>query len=226
MAISLLLWNVPVTHAYLKTVDVEFAKLLNLTLDNKIAARIVAFLNMKFESYANAAALLSITVFYILSSKEKVKSLSNVVLLWVYLNICFGLKKYIIIDLLDISRDSPSMSIDGFTRVSEMFPQDKIKDSSNRSFLGDHAFAMFFWIFFSIRFMPKKYFMIITPVAVFFSLPRMFSGAHWLSDTLFAIFLADFLTHLVTSTFLFELLRDKIKKLLLASLSFCNLAKK
>lgn len=226
MILSLLLWNIPATHTYLKQADVSFAKLLNSTLDNHALAEFWGFFNQSFESYLNALAMLVTTLVYIIYSKNKIRTLSNVLLLLVYLNICFGIKKYIIVDLFDVYRDSPSLSIDGFVRLSELFPNQRIKDSASRSFIGDHAFAMFFWIFFTSRFMSNQFHLVIKFLGVFFSLPRMFSGTHWLSDTLFAIFAADFLVHIVTSTPLYDFFVTRIEKSLLRVKGFSNLAKK
>jgi membrane-associated phospholipid phosphatase len=70
--------------------------------------------------------------------------------------------------------------------LSEVLPGlENVKDASRRSFPGDHAMTLFllcgfiFWLTKSIPFR-----IVTVVVTVFFTLPRLISGGHWLTDLL------------------------------------------
>lgn len=217
MIISLILWNISFTKEYILKSDYFLANLINPTLKHIYIAKFWAIFNKKFEIYLNAIIILGLNLYYIYISPKsnKITAISNVLLLWGYMEICVNVVNYIFFDLLEVRRNSPSIEITYYIKLSEVFNDIKIKDSSTKSFPSGHAFAMFYWLFFSAKFMPKKLIFLGFFVAVFFSLPRLFSGAHWLSDLVFAIFVADFCVNILISTPLYERAIFFIGKLLL-----------
>lgn len=66
-------------------------------------------------------------------------------------------------------------------RVSELtgWPA---KDWSGSSFPGDHGMFLLIFCFYMLRYFGWRTFMAGLAVVVFFSLPRIMSGAHWFSD--------------------------------------------
>jgi membrane-associated phospholipid phosphatase len=66
--------------------------------------------------------------------------------------------------------------------LSEHFPVVKPKDKSSRSFPGDHAIILFSFAFSFLIIGKFRYGASLLAVAVLFALPRLFSGAHWLTD--------------------------------------------
>jgi membrane-associated phospholipid phosphatase len=85
-------------------------------------------------------------------------------------------------------RESPSLTLQGAVRLGRMFPgldhAVHIKDSSSRSFPGDHASVVFIWAAFLWRSAsgPKR--ALIAVLSAIFVLPRLVAGAHYLSDVL------------------------------------------
>ena len=66
-------------------------------------------------------------------------------------------------------------------RVSELtgWPA---KDWSGSSFPGDHGMCLIIFCFYMLRYFGWRTFMAGLAVVLFFSLPRVMSGAHWVSD--------------------------------------------
>ncbi|MFH1573306.1 MAG: phosphatase PAP2 family protein [Acidobacteriota bacterium] len=88
------------------------------------------------------------------------------------------------LDILEIDRKSPSRAVDSAIRLAKEFHWIGFKDSSTRSFPGDHSLflimlAVFFWYYGGLAFG-----LVYCGVTLLFSLPRMVVGAHWLTDNL------------------------------------------
>lgn len=82
---------------------------------------------------------------------------------------------------IPVSHPSPSLTFQQVVRAGELTGI-HTKDGSNDSFPGDHGmmliiFACFMWRYFGLNAFIKSLFIVIL-----FSLPRLMSGAHWLSD--------------------------------------------
>lgn len=85
-------------------------------------------------------------------------------------------------------RASPSLTVDGAVRLTVLFPdwvRDwRMKDSSGVSFPGDHASILLLWAIFLSPFARGWRRWLVWGLALLFMLPRLVSGAHWLSDVL------------------------------------------
>jgi membrane-associated phospholipid phosphatase len=85
-------------------------------------------------------------------------------------------------------RASPSLTVDGAVRLTVLFPDWArdwhMKDSSGRSFPGDHASVLLLWAIFLSPFARGWRRWLVWGLALLFMLPRLVSGAHWLSDVL------------------------------------------
>jgi len=93
-----------------------------------------------------------------------------------------------LVKALHWQRASPSLSVDGAVRLAERFPgwegKWHIKDASGRSFPGDHAAVLLSWALF-VSFAARGWRRWLAwGLAIAFMLPRLVSGAHWLSDNL------------------------------------------
>jgi membrane-associated phospholipid phosphatase len=56
------------------------------------------------------------------------------------------------------------------------------KDTASDSFPGDHGLVLLLFAGFVSFFMPRIYGIIASVMMVIFTLPRLMSGAHWLTD--------------------------------------------
>ncbi|MBE8190479.1 MAG: phosphatase PAP2 family protein [Candidatus Thioglobus sp.] len=59
-----------------------------------------------------------------------------------------------------------------------------MKDSSSESFPGDHATVLLTWLGYCLFFRRNRWSWAAAFLVIFFSLPRLIAGAHWLSDVL------------------------------------------
>lgn len=83
------------------------------------------------------------------------------------------------------SGDSPSVTLSPSYLLNDLFPEIPAKDSSGRSFPGDHATVLWCWLGVMAFNMKRKALVIIpATLAVAFMLPRLVGGAHYASDTL------------------------------------------
>jgi membrane-associated phospholipid phosphatase len=79
---------------------------------------------------------------------------------------------------------SPTMVIDDSIRLSKEIPWMKIKDGSSKSFPGDHGTtALLFAASFSYL-AGWRLGILASFYAAFLCMPRLITGAHWLSDVL------------------------------------------
>ena len=93
-----------------------------------------------------------------------------------------------LVRVLHWQRASPSLTMDGAVRLNDLFPDWSrnwhMKDDSRRSFPGDHASILLMWAIFLSPFARGWRRWLIWLLALLFMLPRLVSGAHWLSDIL------------------------------------------
>jgi len=85
---------------------------------------------------------------------------------------------------LEIDRFSPSKVLQPAYLLTELFPGIDAKDKSSHSFPADHTTVLLLWTGFLWVFAGWRYGIIMAIAAIVFSLPRLVSGAHWLTDSI------------------------------------------
>lgn len=83
---------------------------------------------------------------------------------------------------LPIERPSATLAFPDALRISQLVPDVSPKDTSGDSFPGDHGLILLLYAGFVSFFMPRGYGIIASTMVVLFTLPRLMSGAHWLTD--------------------------------------------
>ncbi len=86
--------------------------------------------------------------------------------------------------LIPIERNSATMLYPEALRLSELVPYITTKDISGDTFPGDHGLVLLLFAGFIFYNMPRAYGVIALLFAFIFTVPRLMSGAHWLSDEL------------------------------------------
>ena len=90
-------------------------------------------------------------------------------------------------------RISPSYFYpDNFVSIVELLGNENLKWNSSHSFPSGHSLALFYFFFFVQSCKDKLVTRLALFIAFFFSVPRLFGGAHWISDILYSILLAYF----------------------------------
>jgi len=140
-------------------------------IDNKALSRDTNFLNINFN---NSRAKASAIILYC----------------WISFQIVLLTDIIIFQKILHINRDSPSIVIENAVRLSKILNNPHIKDYSNNSFPAGHTLVLIYWALFINLYAPKLIKIMAVLLCVFLILPRMITGAHWLSDTVFSFLLA------------------------------------
>lgn len=87
-------------------------------------------------------------------------------------------------EFIHIPRKSPTMVDKEAFRLSSVIEWTKVKDHSRKSFPGDHATTAILFTSLVFHLMGRKMGFIALLYAIFFCLPRLIVGAHWLTDNL------------------------------------------
>ena len=85
---------------------------------------------------------------------------------------------------LELRRESPTLQIDGSQRLTQLVNWIRTKDASRGSYPGDHGLVLFTLTLYGWRFLQPWARWAGAGGAVLFTLPRLMSGAHWLTDIL------------------------------------------
>ena len=83
---------------------------------------------------------------------------------------------------LPIERASPTRLFDGVVLLSNLVPEISLKDSSGDSFPGDHGVSLFVFAVGALTYLTRSRAVMVVLAGIFFTLPRMMSGGHWLTD--------------------------------------------
>jgi membrane-associated phospholipid phosphatase len=78
--------------------------------------------------------------------------------------------------------NSPSLELMPFTSLEALYPQLFPKVSAGSSFPGDHASVLIIIACYCLLHVINRWSLFVFGLAIVFMLPRLFSGAHWLTD--------------------------------------------
>jgi Kdo2-lipid A phosphotransferase len=96
--------------------------------------------------------------------------------------------------LPSIDFHSPTLVLKPAVFLNELVPWIDAKWESKNSFPGDHAVAAFAYAGLVFLLLDKKTALLSVMFGILYSVPRLFSGAHWLSDELVGGGMAFFIT--------------------------------
>lgn len=188
--IFIMLWTLfaPYTKGFWNTIDIAFFKFMNGTLKERPYWQIFwALANHKIADWIEDLCVFFFFSMYILKAREGLRLRRVAELLFSVLYIAviiYFVNKTLFREYLEITRLSPTLTVENSVRLSHEIPWLSIKDDSAKSFPGDHGttallFAASFGYFagFRLGIFASLY-------AVFLCLPRLITGAHWLSDVI------------------------------------------
>lgn len=184
-------WLWPPARLLWDRFDVAAFHLLNAPLANNAAwARVWAVGNMRPVDLGVGLVMLLLLVkgnWIVAATQVRQALYAFLAVLGLLLLIRAGLLAELV-KIMHWQRPSPSLSVEGAVRLTALFPdwgRDwHLKDASARSFPGDHASILLLWAVF-LSFLARGWRRwLVWVLAVLFMLPRLVSGAHWLSDLL------------------------------------------
>ncbi|WP_169568297.1 phosphatase PAP2 family protein [Sneathiella limimaris] len=143
-----------------------------------------AYLNMHVANVVAGVFMVVLLLFYVFTHREDTGEKKLAAFTLVALFVCLG----IVVSktgFQEMERLSPSLVLTPFYNLNEMTVGLKTKVQSSHSFPGDHGVTTFIYSILVILLIKSR---TITTLAVIFAflnnLPRLFSGAHWLSDVI------------------------------------------
>lgn len=159
----------------------------------KFSQYVFGFLSHKNESWINIIVMFGVNIVSIFICNYNFLIRKKLIFRMIYCVLSFQvilLTNYIVFqNILYIRRNSPSVILDESIRLSVVLNNLDIKDYSNNSFPAGHALILIYWILF-VNLQDSKVIKIISWVlGGLFVLPRLVTGAHWLSDTIFSLLL-------------------------------------
>jgi membrane-associated phospholipid phosphatase len=195
----LLLWHItgallfaslfwPVTKIYWEMVDIAFFKMINSTLRDRPAWQLFwAIANHKLADWVEDLCVLCFFITYVRQAHKSLRKrkVSELLFCVLYIGaIIYFINQMLFRENLSIPRLSPTLVVDDSVRLSQEIPWMKIKDDSSKSFPGDHGTtALLFAASFSYL-AGWRLGILASLYAAFLCMPRLITGAHWLSDIL------------------------------------------
>jgi len=183
-----LFWFIPITHGLCYAVDMATFKVLNGSLEYaKIWAYFWGYLNHSNEAWFNLLVMLGLNGLgiYSLPANKRISALAGSLYFWLFFQLVIILTHWVFTDILHSARLSPSYVISPFINLGQVLHKQEIKVFGNRCFPAGHALVLIFWGKFSMRYSAPWVHKFIWATAILLLLPRLFSGAHWLSDIVF-----------------------------------------
>ncbi|MFN3700332.1 MAG: phosphatase PAP2 family protein [Alphaproteobacteria bacterium] len=166
-----------------EAIDIAVYLILNGSVEQKgLWSEAAAFSNSKLYDKLSTLFLIIVLASYCIFGRNGgwKKRLAAVIFIGLYMLITTLFRRQL--GLFEIGRESPSLTDLPFIDLREMHPNIAPKTTSGSSFPGDHGISCFilvaiFWYYAGWKW--GTFSALVTPL---FVIPRMISGAHWLSD--------------------------------------------
>ncbi len=185
-------WNIEgMTRSFWDKLDLQVFTFLNGTLSNSgnLWTTIWAIANNRLADLIPGIIMIAICYFYMSENKNKYfkQKLSLCIVLLAFTVVSTWICKRVCPDKnpspchsqnIDRGRDLDFEPV----RLSKLYPKIKPKDRALDSFPGDHSIILFSLVVAMFLYGRRRYFITSFAVCAIFALPRLFSGAHWLSD--------------------------------------------
>lgn len=184
--ISTFLW--PVTRIFWDGMDAAFFKMINGSLSlGKPWQLFWAFANHKLADWVEDVVILAFFALHIRRAAKGLRPRKGAELLFCALYIAliiYFVNRMLFRKYLEIPRESPTLVFDSSIRLSELIPWLRIKDDSPRCFPGDHATTAILFAASYFYYSGWKRGIFAAIYAAFLCMPRLITGAHWLSDVI------------------------------------------
>jgi len=185
------LWFSPLQIS-LHKLETQIFFFFNQTLTIPYWQEFWGLLNHRSEGSINLILAACLNIMIIMKTPRPLqrKLIGQTLYFWLLFQLGFMLQRDLSDAFINTPRFSPTLVCSPVLRLSTLLDNVRIKDASHNSFPGGHAFAMMYWGIFTYYIAPKRWGVLALFLGSFLCLPRLMSGAHWVSDVVFSILLA------------------------------------
>ena len=203
----LLIWFLPETRKFAKSLDRNAAIWLNQTLSYSRAWQLLwGYLNHQHETWLNVVFMLGLNIvgIFALPKPSRAQATALVLYFWLAFQLVLLVTHLIFSDWLEIQRNSPSMVIAPWLILSDLLNMENLKVYSHSCFPAGHVLVLVFWAQFSLLYSVRWVRNLVLLTVVVLTLPRLISGAHWLSDVVFTAIYASICFEIAKRNFIFR----------------------
>ncbi len=188
VAFLLLSWLYPPTHLLWHRLDMGLFRVLNpMFLSSSFGKTFWAIANHRYMDWFHDVVMLSFFIVYIIKAPKLLRSRRIAKLIFAVCLIASTItyvNRKLFPRYLNIKRSSPSLIDPTAIRLSKEVSWLHVKDYSKSSFPADHATTAILFCSLIFFMMGRKAGLIAVPYTIFFCLPRLINGAHYLTDVL------------------------------------------
>ncbi len=177
----------PPTRHLWDLVDQKLFLFLNSWIaTNKFSQNFWAIINYKRFDWVHDIIFLTFFAIFIKQAPkgERLNRILQLLFAVAFIALIILVSKHLFSTIFHIPRDSPSLYFPDCTRLSEEVTWLRVKDYSRSSFPSGHGITACFFVGIVHILMSARMGLFAIFYAIFFILPRLIVGSHWLSDTL------------------------------------------
>ncbi len=188
VAILLFTLFFPPTKGVWRALDTSFFHLINSTLDGPVWWQTLwALANHPLADWFEDLCILGFFAHYVAKGMRFARSrrIAELIVCTLYsAAIIYFFNRILVRDHIHFYWPSPSALFEGAVRLSEQIPWIDIKETSQKSFPGDHATTALLFAAFYAHLAKGKSALAAALYTALLCFPRLITGAHWLSDIL------------------------------------------
>ncbi len=193
IAACLFAWALPSSQTLCSMVDERTFFFLNSSLLYSREWQLLwGYLNHPNENWLNVCVMFGINIIGIFSlpKPQRRAGIVGVLYFWLFFQLVLLMTHCIFAKWLVVQRASPSTIFTPLVILSDTLSMPDLKTVSYNCFPAGHAIVAVYWAKFTFLYSKPKVYPIVLATVAFLLLPRLFTGAHWLSDIVFSIFYA------------------------------------
>lgn len=178
----------PATRSFWQAIDIWFFKTLNGSLEGRPLWQVFwALANHRMADWVEDVCILGFFIAYVRSAGKvlRTRKVSQLAFCILYIAaILYFFNRVLLRHTVNIPRESPTLVLESSIRLSQEVPWLHIKVDSSKSFPGDHGTTALLFAASYFYFAGWRLGIFAALYAAFLCIPRLITGAHWLSDVI------------------------------------------
>ncbi len=213
-------WLLTITHGWWEFLDTKFYFWVNSFIETSYFwQNFWAIASHSVLDWIHDLVMIAFFLSYVYQKDDKPKLYKFSEVLFFSFTIAFSvlfINRYIFADIFQIHRWSPSLFYDSGTFLSEKVHWLKVKDRSRESYPGDHGTTALFFVLIVFHLKGLKNGIIAFLYSLYWQLPRLVTGSHWLTDLLMgSLTISAFIVSICIYTPIKKIVATKLYKAML-----------